>query len=421
MFPVLNNTRERLFLSKNRVIGGVLITQERNPLGTCMNLPAYLKAYFKDNCADVDTVNKEPFGVDPTFVSTSSLYRASNKINQIYDLEEVNVDTGLPYGFFYDGGCVDCTKRFPVTDYPVLLDVNFNVSRIATYMTMVIDSNYIDDYTKQVKISIPLLSFELGRYILIAVIFKPVEVGNWELEYRINVLPTTINNWASFDPLNGWQCFLETCFLLSWLVLVFIEAKEMSLSIRTTSYPFKYFLDIGNCIDWLNYSIQISAGYYWVLYVRATDDQTLNLHYAVYNDYMAVARLTQMTEEMGRYQQLLREFEYLSELRTLYSSCVCCSLIVTGLQMLKNLDFHPKMGIITKTITGALSDLFFFLFLFSIVQLIYSFLGVLVFGQFSAEFDTFGKAFVSNIYMLLGVYEPQDDMEVSNQPQIATM
>merc|ERR1711998_278031 len=34
---------------------------------------------------------------------------------------------------------------------------------------------------------------------------------------------------------------------------------------------------------------------------------------------------------------------------------------------------------------------------------------------------TFGAAFVSNIYMLLGTYEPQDDMEMSSQPQIATM
>lgn len=421
MFPVLNGTRDRTFLSKNRVIGGVLLTQKRMPLGSCPSLPKYLKVYFSDSCADSESSSYEPFGVDPTFVSTSSLYRATNHKYQWYDSDDINSDSGLPYGFFYDQGCVDCTNHFPVYDYPILFDVNFNVSRVSTYMTMLLDGNYIDDYTKEVKVVVPLLSFELGRYILITAVYEPVAVGNWEMSYRINVLPAVINNWTSSDPLDGWQCFLEACFLLSFFILVTIEAKEVSNSIKHTSYPFKYFLDLGNCIDWLNYGIQMGAAMYWISYVKATDNLNLSLHYDVYNDYMAVGRLTQMTDQMGRYQFLIKALEKLVYLRTMYSSCICSSLIVTCLQTLKNLDFHPKMGIITKTVTGALSDLAFFLFLFSIVQIIYSFTGVMVFGQFSDEFNTFGAAFVSNIYMLLGTYEPQDDMEMSSQPQIATM
>ena len=50
-----------------------------------------------------------------------------------------------------------------------------------------------------------------------------------------------------------------------------------------------------------------------------------------------------------------------------------------------------------------------------------SFLGVVVFGNVSDAFSTWGSAFVSNLYMLLGIYEPQDDMDVAAQPGVANL
>ena len=107
------------------------------------------------------------------------------------------------------------------------------------------------------------------------------------------------------------------------------------------------------------------------------------MHYNVYRDYFATARLLQATEDMARFQDLLDSFSSLVQLRSTYSTILCSSLLVTCLQTLKNLDFHPKLGIVTKTIRGAASDLIFFAVLFLIVQTIYGFLGVLLFGKSS--------------------------------------
>ena len=43
----------------------------------------------------------------------------------------------------------------------------------------------------------------------------------------------------------------------------------------------------------------------------------------------------------------------------------------------------------------------------------------MIFGGVSESFSSFGKAIVANLYMLLGIYEPQDDMEVTSQPRLA--
>lgn len=79
------------------------------------------------------------------------------------------------------------------------------------------------------------------------------------------------------------------------------------------------------------------------------------------------------------------------------------------------------MGLITKTISGAASDLVFFVILYLIVQVVYGFLAVLVFGKFASAFSSFGSAFVTNQYLLLGIYEPQDDMDMAPQQMIATI
>ena len=57
-----------------------------------------------------------------------------------------------PYGFFYDGGCTNCKQGHMVRDYPVMFDVNFNVSRTAQYLTMLKEGGYLDSMTSELKV-----------------------------------------------------------------------------------------------------------------------------------------------------------------------------------------------------------------------------------------------------------------------------
>ena len=103
MFPPLNGTLDRQFIDKLRVIGGVLLTQSRSKIGPCTKIPKSLKPLFKTGCLftndELNNVVKVPFGVDPTFISTESLYRATNvgppsdHWRSLYDEEEMKTVT----------------------------------------------------------------------------------------------------------------------------------------------------------------------------------------------------------------------------------------------------------------------------------------------------------------------------------------
>lgn len=406
MFPTLNSSRIRTFLKKNRVVGGVLVTQQRTTSSSCTSLPSRLEKLFSKVCNHDDAENRAPFGVDPTFVSTSSLYRSTNERikMQHYSTEELKVESSLPFGFFYDMGCTDCHySHYSVKDFPILFDTNFNVSRVQTYLDMILEGNYVDDYTASIDISLPLINADIGRFVLIQVTFSPVDVGNWNMDYDINVIPVSVNNWRNFhhNPADAWECHVEIVYFLFFFVLWYVEYKEMRHTVKETGYLFAYIFDVFNLLDWLNYIFQFLFILYWFLYMREIDElaEQIELHYEAYYDYKAVARLTQVTHNMGKYQALLDKMESVVDLRASYAQFLAYSLLTTVCQTLKNLDFHPKLGtrhlfafsplkhhdfltfstphrlyhlnitgIVTKTISYAAADLlFFFLLLFIMI------------------------------------------------------
>ena len=128
-------------------------------------------------------------------------------------------------------------------------------------------------------------------------------------------------------------------------------------------------------------------------------EDTVQLHFDVYYDYSSTARLTKVTREMGKYQAMIGQLEGVIESRHQYGMYLAFALLMTVLQTLKDLDFHPQFGIVTKTVRQALSDLCFFFALFFLVVTIYSFLGVIVFGSVSEDFRRFDSAFTANIYV----------------------
>ena len=129
MFPGLEVTRERFFLPPNQVIAGPVLTQKRVKDVTCTHLPSWssIQNYYsleRGGCLNLKktsmhpraTLSKAvspvaydeaPFGYDPTFLQTSALYRSTNEAKKsllyVSD-EEVDVSSGVPYGFFYDQG-----------------------------------------------------------------------------------------------------------------------------------------------------------------------------------------------------------------------------------------------------------------------------------------------------------------------------
>ena len=93
-------------------------------------------------------------------------------------------------------------------------------------------------------------------------------------------------------------------------------------------------------------------------------------------DFFATGRLLQMVNEPASGTQAqYAAAKRVCSLQIGYISLVAVSLVLLCMQTLKNLDFHPRMGLITQTLRHASTDLTFFMMLFGIVHTIYAFLG----------------------------------------------
>lgn len=69
----------------NRVVGGILISQSRSRAGVCDERFRHLQG-----TCQVDELSSEPFGSDPVFVQSSSLFDGSLRASDYYTSNELN-------------------------------------------------------------------------------------------------------------------------------------------------------------------------------------------------------------------------------------------------------------------------------------------------------------------------------------------
>ena len=108
-------------------------------------------------------------------------------------------------------------------------------------------------------------------------------------------------------------------------------------------------------------------------------------------------------------------------MRKTQSEWVSVSLLLIGCQLLKNLHFHPKLGIVTRTIAGAASDLSFFMALLIAICFIFAVLGVMTFGDYSKDFSDPFTAVDTCLKLLVGLYDPTDVLRDAPEPIYASI
>jgi hypothetical protein len=84
----------RFVALNNRVVGGLLIEQTRRHKTACVGTDRFRK--LSTHCFD-SSISRDPYGVDPVFVSSSTLFDPSVAPESFYNESEIGV-RGLPYG-----------------------------------------------------------------------------------------------------------------------------------------------------------------------------------------------------------------------------------------------------------------------------------------------------------------------------------
>ena len=93
----------------------------------------------------------------------------------------------------------------------------------------------------------------------------------------------------------------------------------------------------------------------------------------------------------------------LSDTLSLYSTFAGICVMLFTFRLLKALDFQERMGLVTKTLGEASSDLFHFLVLFMIVFISYACVGSILFGHQLQSMSSLNEASMTLMVVVLSL------------------
>eukprot|EP00854_Cymbomonas_tetramitiformis_P002693 gene2693-3467_t len=324
--PVGNSEPRKRYLGvsgSNRMLAGILLTQKRYIEEECRTRYDDLSGACHAANADSD----EPYGVDPVFLVSSALFRK--------DLA-------------------------PAT-----------CCNISAYTAGL----YLDANTKSLNAQIITYNAEL-RYFCNTQLDFSFASENGGVIGIVSKIQTV--NFEMYDtPMSKFRGALEAIFVVCVFITAYIELRDLVMTKVDTGSFRDYFSSYWNYFDLVSISLNLT--------VMATF--TMKPRYDVYTSLSSEARWLKLDEdENGKSEEfdnaldIFEQMNFLTEFQVTYMMLNGLNSFFFIIRLLKVCDFQPRMGILTRTIAMAASDLYHFFLLLLLIFMGYSITGHLVFG-----------------------------------------
>ncbi|KAH8057574.1 hypothetical protein JL722_6657 [Aureococcus anophagefferens] len=260
--PATGQLRSRWLPRPNRVIWGPMVTQRRAALGDCPAEGPF--ADLRDKCdfhVVVDGLpvympnraSEAPFGVDPTFLESSFLYKGANDEalkNELYDNATELKGSGL--------------------------------------FDTLTEGAYFNKQTLEVTVTIATVNVETGLLTYMEIVAERVKEGGIMLS----------DKFAIFDPrpydgaTDYFRAFLELVLVGTVLFLISMELGEMRDVYGETGALWGY-LGVGNLLDLASYAVSLAMFVKWGTFWQSTTRIKPRDHYDAFADPFAVGRITE--------------------------------------------------------------------------------------------------------------------------------
>ena len=418
MFPHLEDGefRVRTFAEPAIVQHGLVVQQTRIEMATCPRRvsPSHaMRDPLEDRCADYGTgdSDRSPFGNDPTFNVDSHLYRGTNDVHDYYspEIQGRLRDTGLPYGFFYDGGAGDDR----VDDFPVVFDTIINASRAEELLSTLIEGAYVDAATGSVTLRLLTYNGETDAYTKLRTVFTREPSGLFSAAHDVSVLRVDYYANTSEHVFRG---VVEGLFVLALLALLGRELVEVRAAYASSGSVRAYVADASNAIDLGGYVVQILMIPAWVRANIVCFNLDIELKYDTH-DADAVGRISRSLAATADLLDFFTDLDRVELLFGDYDSVCTLAIIALSIQLLKNVQFHPTFGMISRTIRAVAGILWFWLCMLVLMLLLYTFIGTLLLGQTLPGFADIPSTGVTLLAAMSGLYE-YDRIDVGFYEQI---
>ncbi|CAL6334797.1 unnamed protein product [Bathycoccus prasinos] len=432
---------DRKIRGKNTLIGGVLITQYRSELTSGFNCS---KRYpqIASTCRNFKKNSIAPFGVDPVFSRSSSLFggvEVENNIGKYYNVSELP-PTGVPNGFTVRSSDLERGR----TGFAVYIDIMTSkeqANRIISYMR---EGNFIDASTKSIVVSFVSFNPTKVRFINTRVHIEYSKGGSVEIRSNSRVLAMNVYNGIAGSLLLAMEVAVVCWIIYSTykaLADSVIVARSHDFEIlRNTLHVSKvFFLSHSNVLEIVIILFQLLAFVIWWIYqalyaykfsplkrydiyqsvsaptahfMMPFKDQTGNdLIGGIFvngTNYEVPKRPKydwELPEDDRGYVNLVKlyhDLDTMTMLSVAYNLIIGINLLLLFVRFLLLLKFQPRLGIITKTLERASLDVIHFLMIYFILLAMAAVLGHTIFGASIECVSSVTRAFELLFLLLIG-------------------
>eukprot|EP00854_Cymbomonas_tetramitiformis_P006319 gene6319-7571_t len=336
-----------------------------------------------------------------TLSSSASQVAAANKNEYYPDEEDLNA-FGVPYGFH----AFDMNWRDHET-FPVIIDINVDEERSQELVGYLMESQFLGLPIDTLQLQ--MLTYNGDNNLFTSIIFYMTAdpAGTFYLTERIESIRT---QWL----LRGSDLFrviLEVAFVTIFAKSMYSEFVEMRDMQREYGTVAPYFHSIFNVIDMCAGLLTSMMIIVYIAMLAAMHEFDVDERYHVYEslsgydetgEHVNWLKLYEDGENLSKLATKLADFNYILLLRRMYNFLTALTIIVTLLRVLKLMDFHPDIGMITRTIRHGGTDLLNFIALLGIILLMYTVMGHILYGGTSTSFHKVDNSFMTCFLMMLG-------------------
>ena len=214
------------------------------------------------------------------------------------------------------------------------------------------------------------------------------------------------------EPWDYFRLVLEIFVSVSCLVALLGELWELISIYRETRSISGYFASIWNWIDILSIGLNwATVCMWWIFVLNQASTFDILLRYDVYEDLEAPAGMLRLAgnqtagtlgDGMREVQSAFAELQRIVDSLILYYSINGINVLLLIVRCLKLMDFQPRLGIVTRSITLAGADLMHFIIIAGFVFLGYAMMAHLIFGNNIDYFRSFGSSVDTCFDILLG-------------------
>ncbi|KAK3241418.1 hypothetical protein CYMTET_48806, partial [Cymbomonas tetramitiformis] len=304
---------------------------------------------------------------------------------------------------------VDCTHRAPYGFFPyngefyVWFDINLSHGRAQDLIKYLIDGLYIDERTQTVHAQLITYNSQLRLFGNVNVYFQFSSIYGGVIHIQQSVQTINVEMYQTTTDLI--RAVFEVFFLLMVLISILSELREMFTLRQKTGSIGAYFSSAWNYIDVFSILMCAFVAMSWIeFYNSLARSFNMEPRYLAYASLTSQGRWLKLNGDGEIFQEVLDRLTDMHRMTVfqvdyMTMNGICSFLLI--MRILKLCDFQPRMGIITRTLAVAASDLYHFFLLLLIIFLGYAITGHLVFGTTIKGFSEMGTSIETLFNMMV--------------------